>query len=138
MEKKIETENFTIEQIGSGCFRTSIKSQIEFTLDVAKEFDAAANNLTEMKKHVMVFNAANMIYAHSDARDYIKQIQEKNQTAVAVAFIANSTFAKVAGNIFITVTRPNFEIQIFTNSIKAEAWAKLKYKEYQLNSRSAS
>jgi len=131
MRKMMETEHFMIEKIEEGCFRATMKSHIEFTLEVAKEFDDAANEITEMKKHVMVFNATKLVYAHADAREYIKEAQERNGTAVAVAFIAKSAFSKVAGNVFLTVTGPSFPMRLFTSSIEAENWAIERYREYE-------
>ena len=131
MYNRIETEHFIIEKFEEGCFRATMKSQVEFTLEVAREFDDAANEVSELQKHVMVFNGTNIVYAHSDARDYIKNAQDKNKTAVAVAFIAKSGIAKVAGNIFMKVTGPNFPMRLFTNGIEAENWAVERYREYE-------
>lgn len=132
MYKTIETEVFLIEKLDEQVYRASLKEMSELTLEHAVHFHEAIVQISDSEKHVLVFDGTNLVYAHSDAREFLAEVQRELQTAIAVSVIAKSSLATIAGNIFLSINRPSFPMKLFTNSIEAERWALSHLKEYQI------
>ena len=132
MLKTIETEVFLIEKLDHQVYRATLKDKVELTLEHAVRFHEAMLEITDAGKHVLVFDGTDLVYAHSDAREFLADVQRDLKTAIAVSVVAKSSLATIAGNIFLTINRPSFPMKLFTNSIEAERWALSHLKDYQI------
>lgn len=48
-------------------------------------------------------------------------------TTAGVAFVSNSIFSRIIGNLFLTISKPNYPVGIFKDSAIAHTWAQDLY-----------
>jgi hypothetical protein len=96
-------------------------------LKQAREYYSMVQYLTSSKTHAAVINISGVSQISKDAREFLVKESSSRGITAAVALISKSAAGKMIGNLFLTVSKPNYPVRIFTDSREARHWAKMEY-----------
>jgi len=96
-------------------------------LEDAKNFFDMILHVTDHGLHASVIDITGISGLEKKAREYlVNECNALGKTA-AVAFVTNSIPSRIIGNLFLTVSKPNYPVKIFSDSKRANSWAKEEY-----------
>lgn len=111
----------------TGILHARVFTGMEIDLKRAKDYHALVSYLCRQKPHVTVIDITGISSITPDARAYLQEASSEWKKTLAVALLTNTFTARVIGNFFLSVNRPNYPIQVFTESLVAHQWAKNEY-----------
>lgn len=94
----------------------------------AKDFFHTIEMLTNKEVHASVIDITGISSLDKEAREYMVKTCNDWGTTAGVAFVSNTIISRIIGNLFLTVSKPNYPVKIFKDGSKAYSWAKSHYK----------
>lgn len=122
---RLDIGEVTLRETGILTAKVFPNSQIELKDAVA--FFNIVEIFTNKEIHASVIDITGLKGLSNDAREYMVKECDEWGTTACVAFVSNSIFSRVIGNLFLTISRPNYPVKIFEDQANAQQWAKKHY-----------
>lgn len=110
-----------------GMVNAKVFPHARINLHYAQDFINAIEMLTNKDVHSSIIDITGLSSLDQNAREYMVNTCNEWGTTAGVAFVSNSVVSRIIGNLFLTVTRPNYPIKIFKEHQQAYNWAKHLY-----------
>ena len=107
-----------------GIISARVAPNAKIALQDAKAFFNTIELLTNKEAHASVIDITSISRLDKDAREFMVNTCNEWGTTAAVAFVSNSIVSRLIGNLFLTVSRPNYPVRIFKDGAAAYSWAK--------------
>jgi len=117
----IETRTGKVWLDEDGFLHGWAKPGSEMTVADAAEITAAKLRLVGERRMRVMVDISNVHSMSRDAREEMRK-SEHTRGTIALALIVRSPVSRVIGNFFITLSRPDIPVKLFTSSTAARAW----------------
>lgn len=117
-----ETKLFWLWMNEEGALCTKYKKNITVTYTALKETYDAIYKMIGNKKVCNLVDISNRTDTSKEIRDYA--LEENSKFIIAQAIISNSKLTTFIGDLFITIKKTPFPIQMFSNEQDAKEWLK--------------
>lgn len=117
-----ETELFWIWLNEDGALCTKYKKNINVTHTALKDTYDVIHKMIGNKKVCNLVDISNRTDSNKEIRDYA--LEENSKFVIAQAIISDSKLTKFIADLFITLKKTPFPIQMFTNERDAKEWLK--------------
>ena len=111
----------------AGILQARLFNDVEINLERAKEYHSLVEYLSRSQPHVTLIDITGISSMTPAARKQLQEASSEWGKTIAVALVTNSFTARVIGNFFLSINKPSYPIQIFTDSLVAHQWAKNEY-----------
>ena len=112
-----------------GILEARVFPHCSIKLKEAKEFFDMVELLTHRETHASIIDISGISGLDKEAREFMIKECDAWGTTAAVAFISTSVVSRIIGNLFLTVSKPNYPVRIFTDSSRARSWATNQYRK---------
>ncbi len=110
-----------------GMVNAKVFPNATINLQHAQDFFHTIEMLTRKGVHASVIDITGLAGLDKNAREYMVKTCNEWGTTAGVALVSNSIVSRIIGNLFLTVSRPNYPIKIFKEHQEAYVWAKHLY-----------
>jgi hypothetical protein len=114
---------FITSWIEDGILFALYKKDAVIGLQAAKELVALRKNISKGASYPCLIYIKNIKAMSKEARTYFAG-QEATEGIIKGAFVTDSTFTMVMGNLFLTLDKPLVPSKLFTNKKEAIEWLK--------------
>lgn len=127
LRRTVRSEFGEVSLRETGILHARVFTGMEIDLKRAKDYHALVSYLSRQKHHVTVIDITGISSVTPGARTYLQEASSEWKKTLAVALVTNTFTARVIGNFFLSVNRPSYPIQVFTESLVAHQWVKNEY-----------
>lgn len=111
-----------------GIIKLSLKENVEWTLEDAKETHKANLELSQGEKFCIYMNASKFFIPSKEAQQFISS-KEVTVHRLGAAFVVKNAGLKLLANLFVKFFKSNSPTRIFTSEDEAFKWMRKLLKE---------
>ncbi len=119
----LDTDKIAKMQLEDGVFHVVFETDINMTLECAKDVLKQRLEITEFKDYPLYVDIRGVLSIDRSARKYLSS-HEGTKHALAAAIHVNNPISKFLGNLFIRVDKPDKPTKLFTDKANALEWLK--------------
>ena len=116
-----DLHGFVTYRLAEGIIRTAAKPGVDIVLGYAIENSLVVNELCRGRKHPLLIDLKNFKLITPQARAYFSA-RDRETDICAFAFLIQSAFQRMVGNIFIQFNNPPLPTRLFTDEVVALEW----------------
>jgi len=122
MSEVIQSKTDKVWMDGGIC-RVEVLAGADYTLEAARRTVRNVLKLSGGKKVPVLVHMSNIKSMDREAREYYAG-EGGNKCAVAVAQIVNSPIARIIGNFYLGISKPEYPLRLFESEEEAAKWLK--------------